>query len=313
MVAGSNPVAPTILYATLPVVTVSMISYLSYRLGAALARTLPAGPARSLTEVIARAQYHTRPLSRRNVRFNLRMVMGEGTSRDDVDAAAKNVFSNFGKSIYFFLRARGGGAGGAPPDLCDYAGIDRVVRDLREKGGFIVAGPHVGPWEMGGVFLSALGLRIHTVALDHPSARVTRFFEERRRSVGIICHPKGGAFPVLQKALEDGSCVALLIDRLTGRGGKPCTFFGRRVTLHTGHAVLAARCRVPILAAVCVFASGDRFRFAFGGPHYPDPSLGEEACVEDLHQRCREDMERFIREHPDQWFNFKRFGETAIE
>jgi lauroyl/myristoyl acyltransferase len=142
---------------------------------------------------------------------------------------------------------------------------------------------------------------------------VTRFFEDRRRSVGILCHPPGGAFSVLLSAVESGSCVALLIDRPGGRGGRASALFGRRVILPTGHAVLAARCRVPVLTAACVFAPGDRFKFLFGGPHYPDATLDEEACAADLHGRCRDDMERFIRAHPDQWFNFKRFGDDTHE
>lgn len=291
----------------------SMISYLSYSLGATLARSLPEGLARSATGVIARMQYHTRHASRRNVRCNLRIVMGKAASEGEISSAARDVFSNFGKSIYCFLRIGDGAAREKMRGLCDYAGIDAVARSLGDKGGFIVAGPHVGPWEMGGVFLGDLGLRIHTVAWDHPSPRVTRFFEERRRSAGIVCHPVGGAFSVLRNALESGACVALLIDRSSGRGGRSSALFGRSVTLPTGHATLASRCGAPVLTAVCVFQSSDRFRFVFGGPHYPDLSLDDEARAEDLHRRCRDDMERFIREHPEQWFNFKPLGEAVRE
>jgi lauroyl/myristoyl acyltransferase len=230
--------------------------------------------------------------------------MGEGASAKAVDAAAKNLFSNFGRSIYCFLRV----ARMSPEtlgDRCNYGGIDTVVARLREKGGFIIVGPHVGPWEMAGAFLSALGLRIHTVALDHPSVRVTNFFDERRRAIGLLCHPMGGSFAALCAALENGECVALLIDRSHGRGGRPSTIFGRSVTLPTGHAALAVRCGVPIVTAVCVFSDGQRFKFVHGGPYYPDLSLDEDDRAEDLQRRCRIDMERFIREYPDQWFHFE--------
>ena len=271
---------------------------------------MPETVARSLTGIIARTQYHSRPGSRRIVRSNLKIVLPDGASDGEIDATAKKVFCNFGKSIYCFLRI-GDSASERLRSRCDYAGIDAVTAELRGKGGFILAGPHVGPWEMGGVFLSATGLRVHTVALDHPSARVTRFFEERRRSVGIVCHPVGGAFPRLREALGAGSCVALLIDREYGRGGKSSTLFGREVVLPTGHAALAVQCGVPIVTAVCVFAPAEGFRFVFKGPYYPDPTLGEEARAEDLHRRCRRNMEEFILEHPDQWFNFSPLGGGA--
>ncbi len=272
-------------------------------MGARLARYLPEDLARSLTRLIARGQYQLRIDSRRNVRSNLRIAMGGDASEAELETATRNVFSNFGKSIYCFLRV-GRMTPGELRARCDYGGIDVVTAKLCEKGGFIIVGPHVGPWEMAGAFLSALGLRVHTVALDHPSARVTGFFEERRRSMGLVCHPVGGSFPALSAALEKGSCVALLIDRTYGRGGKPSTMFGRSVVLPAGHAVLAVRCGVPVLSAVCVFGPGERFKFVYGGPYYPDLTLGEDDRAEDLHRRCRDDMERFIGEYPDQWFHF---------
>lgn len=281
-----------------------MVSFLSYRTGAVLARCLPPHISESMTGAIARSQYYLRVGSRRTVLNNLRAVMGREAGEKEIHAAAKNLFSNFGKSIYCFfrlpstsleeLRAR-----------CDYGGIDMVVEGLRRNGGFIIAGPHVGPWEVGGACLSALGVRIHTVALDHPSARVTGFFEERRRMAGIVSYPIGRSFSPLCDALEQGACVALLIDRTYGRSPQSFPMFGRSILLPTGHAALAVRCRVPILTAVCVFAPRSTFKFVFNGPYYPDTSLDEKAAVEDLHRRCRTDMEQFIRTHVDQWFNFQ--------
>lgn len=310
MVAGSNPVAPTIFASGAIVAAAGMISFLSYRLGATLARALPEDLSRSIADAIAFTQYHSRFGTRRNVRSNLRLVMGESASEEEVNAAARAVFFNFARAISCFLhidryRCEEGRA------RCDFQGLDAVLAALRRRGGFLLVGPHVGPWEIGGAFLSKLDLRIHTVALDHPSARVTDFFDERRRSVGIVCHSLGGAFEELRAALEGGDCVALLIDRKRNEG-KAYPMFGRNVTLPTGHAALAVQCGAPILTGVCVFAPpGDRFKFVFNGPHYPDPALDEDSRIEDLHRRCRADMERYIREYPDQWFNFESLEDGA--
>ena len=281
-----------------------MISYLSYRTGDVLARCLPVHISKSMTGVIARSQYYLRVGSRGTVLDNLRIIMGREASEREIHDAAKNLFSNFGKSIYCLLRL----PSTSLEELrarCNYGGIDVVTRELCRKGGFIIAGPHVGPWEIGGACLNALGVRIHTVALDHSSARVTRFFEERRRMAGIVSHPMGSSFSPLCDALEQGACVALLIDRTFGRSPQSFPMFGRSIPLPTGHAALAVRCRVPILTAVCVFAPGGTFKFIYSGPYYPNLSLGEKAAVEDLHRRCRTDMEQFIRNHVDQWFSFR--------
>ncbi len=281
-----------------------MINYLSYKLGGFLAHHLPVRLSESITSFGAR-QYHRYGPSRRVVPANLRIVMGRDAGEEEIYAATKRVFANFAQSIYCLLRL---------PYItreeidrrCDYDGIEKVTSRLRESGGFIIAGPHVGPWELGGACLSGLGNRIHTVALEHPSAKVTEFFDERRRTVGIQCYPIGKSFLPLRNALERGDCVALLVDRAYGKSKRPYRLFGRKINLSTGYATLAVRCGVPILITLCVFAPDNRFKFVFAGPHYPDPALDEEAAVERLHAQCLRDMERFIRAYVDQWFNFER-------
>jgi len=283
-----------------------MIALLSYKLGASLAGFLPEGIARPATSFLSWSQYHARAGSRGNVIRNIRLVTGLGDA-SETRRLARGVFSNFGKSIHSFLRLPYGDPE-TLKSICDYAGIDRLAAELRQRGGFVIAGPHVGPWEMGGACLSALGLKVHTVALDHPSRGVTEFFDKRRRQAGIVCHPVGKSFPVLSEALERGECVALLVDRAFGKPRRAYTMFGRDVSLPTGHAALAVRCRVPVVSAVCVFDAGGGLRFVHRGPHYPDLARGEEAAFEDLHRLCRLDMEEFIREFPDQWFHFAEFG-----
>jgi lauroyl/myristoyl acyltransferase len=283
-----------------------MIALLSYKLGARLAGVFPEGFSQQVTSVLSRSQYHARAASRRNVIRNIHLVTGLEDG-PETRRLAREVFSNFGRSIYSFLRL----PHVAPGELktrCNYAGIDTLLAELKRDGGFVIVGPHVGPWEMAGACLGALGFKVHTVALDHPSRGVTEFFDKRRGEAGIVCHPVGGSFPVLAEALGRGECVALLVDRAYGKSRRPYTMFGREISLPTGHAALAVRCRVPIVSAVCVFDESKGLKFVYHGPHRPDWSRGEEAAFEELHRRCRADMEDLIRRFPGQWFHFNEFG-----
>ena len=281
-----------------------MISYLSYNLGAFFARCLPQRLSESFTEVIARNQYYFRARVRKSISHNLRIVLGEAATERETDRLSRNLFANFSKSIYYFLRL---------PYMdqaelmgcCDMDAARETVLQLENGGGFVLAGPHVGPWEIGGACLSAMGLGIHSVAFEHPSELVTRFFEDRRRKMGIQCYPRGKSYGMLAQALKTGDCVALLIDRDFGRGKQKYSLFGRPFELPRGHAVLAVRCRVPIVTAVCVFAGDGKLKLELRGPYYPNTSLGENAAMEDLMDRCRLDIEWFVRKYPDQWFNFQ--------
>jgi phosphatidylinositol dimannoside acyltransferase len=289
-----------------------MIGVFFYKLGAFFARRIPQNVSESITEWLVKLQYLIRFRSRRIVRENLRIVLGPEPSDAEIRAIGRRVFSNFGRSIYYFLRLPFISAG----DLkkrCDYNGLDATIGELAENGGCIFVGPHLGSWEVGGACLTALGIRLHTVALPHPSRRVTEFFNQRRELLGIECSPLRGSARSLRGALRDGKSVALLIDRTYLDG----TYVGRKgvfqwfetdVELPMSHVALAIRSQAPIVTTVCVFDGADRFKFFFGGPHYPRRDLDYESAAIELQEQCVADMTRFVREFPDQWFHFQPFG-----
>jgi KDO2-lipid IV(A) lauroyltransferase len=288
-----------------------MIGVLIYKLGAFFARRLPQSLSESITEALVRSQYLIRFGSRRIVARNLRIVLGDEADDEEIRALTRRVFSNFGRSIYYFLRLPFIGERELKR-RCNYNGIETVTKQIARDGGCIFAGPHLGAWEIGGACLAALGVPLLTAALPHPSPRVTRFFNERRELVGVGCSSLRESARSLQKALRDGKSLALLIDR--DYGGRSGTFrwFGKDVELPLGHAALALRYRVPIVTTVCVFDGDDGFKFVFGGPHYPRTDLGHAEAMSELQQKCLADMSRFISEFPDQWFHFRPFGGRPV-
>ena len=81
-----------------------MISVLFYKLGALFARLLPQNLSEKITEGLVAVQYFFRVRSRRTLARNLRVALGETVSEKDLHDTARRVFSNFGKTIYYFLR-----------------------------------------------------------------------------------------------------------------------------------------------------------------------------------------------------------------
>ena len=284
-----------------------MIGAIFYQLGEVLAGRLPVPVAERVTEQVVALQYAFRIRSRRIIAANLRIVLGDGVGDEQIQALTRRVFSNFGRSIYSFLRL---------PHLsdeeldaaCDYNGLERVVERVARGRACIFVGPHLGSWEVGGACLSRLGVPIVTVALPHPSAAVTRFFNRRRADRGIECVDLGSASTALRRALGERRSVALLSDRVYSGKSARFRWFDTDVDLPLGPAALAVRSRVPIVTMACVLAGGNRFRFVFGGPHHPDERLGLEQSMMELQRRCIEDMTTMIQSYPDQWFHFHRFG-----
>ncbi len=280
-----------------------MIAAFLYKLGAFLALRLPKGISERITQFLADLQYLFRIKVRRAVRENLKIVHGGKLGKKELRRRTRRVFRFFGKSIYLFLRM---------PQLeiedlkatGDSAGFRELAEDLTKKSGFIVVSAHLGPWEMGGVWLAANELKVNTVALDHPAEAVTAFFNKRRELSGLKIFPMRGSFGDLKEALERSECVALIVDRDYGGAGKHCRWFGIDTKLPIGHLLLAYRCRVPVLTGAFVFDSSGGLRCVIKRLHHPDTSLSEEDAVTNLQKECLKDLEELIETYSDQWFQF---------
>jgi lauroyl/myristoyl acyltransferase len=256
----------------------------------------------AIAQAIGRVSYYLRVRTRYVVAHNLAIIHGQGLDVRRRRELVRNTILNFAACIQIFLEL---------PSMewkdirkrCDFTQFDQAMAAL--DGPFVVATAHIGPWELGGYCLSRLGYRLHTVALDHPSRYVTRFFSRRRALFGIHAYPLKNSFHRLQDALEAGDCVALIVDRAYGNARAPATLFGVTRDFPLGHAILSVRCNVPVLTGAFVMTGDGNFRYIHGGVHTPDPSLDEAERIARVQQGCLADLEPIIRAHSDQWFHFR--------
>lgn len=284
-----------------------------YRTGSFFARTLPGRLPEAVGWAIGQASCLVRRGTRRNVEHNLDIIHGGTLSLRERRRLSRRVIMNFARAIVVFLRL--------PwyrwEDLCDRVDLEEfetAVAGLGERPVFLAASLHMGPWELGGLCLSRMGFKLHTVALDHPSEDVTNFFDQRRHSIGVINHPIGKSYPVLKEALGAGDIVALLVDRAYGATHKRFDFLGVKPKFPLGHLFLAASVGVPIVTCAMVFVEGNRFKLQLGGVHEPPKERTEDFDkLEGLQMKCLADFERIVREHSDQWFQFERITTAEPE
>jgi lauroyl/myristoyl acyltransferase len=270
-----------------------MISYLLYRTASALAAIVPRPYSTKIAETIALLFFACRPAIRGNVRVNYERL---GCSR----ARTYRVFRNFSLAVTDLLRL----SHMSPEKLRGTAsarGLEHLDRALRKGKGAILVAPHLGPWEIAGAYLSSSGYPLHTVALEHPSGRVTSFFSRIRKRWGFRDYPPGSSASGLMKALRGGEPVVLLIDRNFSRRGMRLSFFGRDTLLPDGHIALSLRSGAPLLPSCAYYGEGGAITIVIG-EEIPPPAPG--APPEALGRACLERMEEFIRAHPDQWFAF---------
>jgi len=281
-----------------------MLGALLYHLGSYFARVLPGRVPRRIAWMIGMVNWVLRLKTRRVVAHNLRLAAGGDIPPRELRRRVRRTVLNFAECIEIFLEL---------PSMewedlerrCDLSEFHRAVEVLGGSRAFVVAAAHVGPWELGGYCLSRLGYPLHTVALDHPSRHVTRFFSRRRARLGIQAYPLKDSFHKLEDALERGECVGLLVDRAYGNARLPATLFGVEKDFPLGHAILAVRKQVPVLVGGLVL-DGDGFRYVHGGTHFPDPALEVDERIARIQRACLADLEGIIRAHSDQWFHFRR-------
>ncbi len=279
-----------------------MLQAIPYHLGAFFARFTPDWFCRAISWTLGEVNWRLRPRTRRMVAENLRVIHPEW-SEGERRRVARQVVHNFARSIQLFLQL----PFFDPDELfarCDMSELRAELAKLGEKRAFIMATAHVGPWELGGFALTRMGYNVHTVALDHPSASVQRFYSDRRAYVGVHAHSLTGSFPALKEAVDGGAVVALMIDRAYGKAKKRFAIFGVPTEVPLGHLVLSARCRAPVLTGVLVFDGSRRFRYVHGGTHFPEDHDDEFEKLERLQEACLRDLERLIRAHCEQWFHF---------
>lgn len=227
------------------------VSFVAYRALSAVVEALPSPAATAAASVAGTVATMSFPRSRRLVRGHLERVLGE-TSRRALDRAVAASFSSYAR--YWIESARLSSMDSdALSTRFTIEGFEPAKRALEEKRGAIFALPHVGSWEVGGLWLSHVGHPMTTVVEPARSVELSEWFAAKRAALGLDVVPLGpGAIPQLVRVLRSGGLVGLVADRDISGSGIPVEFFGEQTTLPAGPALLSLRTGAP-LHAVAVY------------------------------------------------------------
>jgi KDO2-lipid IV(A) lauroyltransferase len=249
-----------------------------------------------IAAAIAFLFYVFRARIRRNVRRNFQAL-------DVPDPRIFEVFRNFSRATLDFLRMSSSPEAD-PRRTCLINGREHLDKALAEGRGAILFSPHTGPWEIAGACLASMGYSIHTVALEHPSKRVTEFFSRRRSSWGIADYPLHESAAKLLQALRNGDVVVLLVDRNFVGRGLELDFLGSTVLLPDGHIILALRTGCALLPSSCFYTEEGAIE---GIIEEPVEFSRDDTPAEEIGRACLKRIEKHIRAHPAQWFAFDHF------
>jgi KDO2-lipid IV(A) lauroyltransferase len=237
---------------------------------------------------------------RRTVRRNLEFAFPD-LSPAAVRARSRRVFGNYGISLVEILQL----------GFMTHADVARRIRLYGIKHfrdayvqhrGVIAVSAHLGNWELGVQAMPCMfDGKVTAVAKRLRNTRFERWLYHIRTRFGNSILYKKGALAEMTGILRGGGVLAVLMDMARRKDGVDVTFFGKMATATPAVAMLALRCRCPVVPVFCV-REPDGVIGLHGHPPIEMRRSGDlRADLVENTQRITDVIERVVREHPEQW------------
>ncbi|MBU1084189.1 MAG: lysophospholipid acyltransferase family protein [Candidatus Omnitrophota bacterium] len=279
--------------------------YIVYKIVFFLTNTLPLRCSYAIASAVARIFYICSTRDRRELKENLRVVMGDGTDGRTLGKCAFRVFRNFGKYMVDFFRCSELTEAYIKEKI-NVSGLEHLDECVSEGRGTVLVALHLGNWELGGAFIGRSGYPISAIVLDHADKRVNAFFVRQRAVNGLKSIPIGAQIRECFKAIKRNEMVAVVGDKDYTSNGIPVTFFGKKAVIPRGPAVLALRTGAPMVFCGVIRNSDDTYSISFEEPIRQVPTGDHKKDEEELIGKYLRVFERYIRRYPDQWYVFRR-------
>jgi lauroyl/myristoyl acyltransferase len=219
---------------------------LGYSAGWSAVKAVPRGMSARAFRAVADAATVRNGPGARQLRKNLRRVVGPGMSELRMDALVGEALRSYSRYWLETFRLEGMDHDAIAEDIDrNVVGVEHLDAGLARGRGVVLALPHTGNWDAGGVWLVHRSGPFTTVAERLKPESLFDRFVAYRESLGMeVLALTGGARPpidVLAERLGQNRVVCLLADRDLSRHGIQVDFFGEPTRMPAGPALLAAQ------------------------------------------------------------------------
>ncbi len=244
-----------------------------------------------------------RRLHGRSAEQNLITAFGSTMSPTERRRTLDSMFRNLGDIAAETLAARHRGKTFVRGRFVECAAIE-TVRALQEQptGGTITLTGHVGNWELLAQLVHIAGARpLSIVAKRLPSPRLNRLVEDIRGVFGVTTLYGDSGVTALARVLARGDTLGIVPDQDIERvGGVFIDFLGRPAYTPIGPARLSLATDSPIVVLLSKRV-GDRLELIVNDPIEPDRRAPREEEIVRLTRAWSQQVETFIKNHPEQW------------
>lgn len=289
------------------------LGYAFFRVGsmalkklAALIGQLPASGLEKIGRSLGRVAYWLDIRHRRIVHQNIAFIFPEWEPLRR-RRLAKHIFQHFGVVFLEILQT---------PFLSRLKLAERITIEGQEilieaidnPRGCLLFSAHLGNWEFGLLALSAqLNRSTMTVAKPIKWKLAHNWLTALRSRFGNQVFFKDGAMPWMIRALREGQTLTILIDQgVRRKEAVEVTFFGKQTLATPAAALLALRCRMPVVPIFCVRDARGKYCLKILPPVAYQRSASLREDIQVYTQMLMNTLEEAIREDPEQWFWFHR-------
>ncbi len=190
--------------------------------------------------------------------------------------------------------------------LMELRGREHLDAALAAGKGVIIVTAHLGPYELGGAWLAAVGYPVHAMVEDLAPA-VADALATYRRASGMQLIPMRQGIREAYRLLGEGRIVVLVADRVIGDGRTAITlpFCDGSRPIPTGPAACSIATGAPILVGHVIEnpARAPRYLATIDPPLLP-AGRGDEERLR-LTRQITERLSAAVQAHPDQWYVFQ--------
>lgn len=260
-----------------------------------------------LARALGSAGFRLFPRLRRTMIDNLERITG---SRRQAASTARRTFVHYCIYVADYMLF----------PFVDRRRVDRFVVDIRgernvltarESGrGVILVTPHLGNWELAGIWLSRHDFPLNVVSLTDEDARTEAFRNRMRETHGIRLlryDPKSASLASMVEilnVLKRNELVAMLTDRPAAERTIEAPFFGRPARFPVGAFVLSWVSGAPVIPCYCVLDRRNTYSLVTDRPIALDRSLPRDESIRKAAVEMARRYESYVRACPDQWYNF---------
>lgn len=194
--------------------------------------------------------------------------------------------------------------------IIEYDISDTFMEHVRSGKGGIFITAHYGNWEWLAMGVAAKGIAVGTIVKNQPQPWVNALLNGNRRLTGVEVFPRTNSGKEILagiRSIKKGKFLGLLCDQDGGADGMVVSFLGKPASTMVGPGIIAARTGGIVYSAFIQRRESGGHRIRIGEP------LIESESPEEITIAIQKEIERVIREKPEEWLWLQRRWNTPVE